>query len=151
MTGVNIKHDYLSYDQSRAIADHINALGDCTIYRYGSTAAYNGGEHLGEIPQLFKDTFTTFTYNSVTIRTYYPGQGIDYHIDNDKAGQLIRIYSMLSEATMNLRLPKAKTAEMQIVLYPNSILSLSGDARWQYEHQILPVKEKRVSIVFRNC
>lgn len=151
MTGVQIHHDYLSYDQSRAIADHINALGNSTIYRYGSLLAYHGGEHLGEIPQLFIDIFKDIDYNSLTIRTYYPGQGIDYHIDNDKAGQMIRIYSMLSEATMNLRLPKAKTAEIQIVLYPNSILTLSGDARWQYEHQILPVKEKRVSIVFRNC
>lgn len=151
MRGVQIQHDYLTYDQSRAIADHINALGDSTIYRYGNTAAYNGGEHLGEIPQLFIDTFKDIDFNSLTIRTYYPGRGIEYHIDNDKAGQMIRIYSMLAEATMNLRLPKAKTVEMQIVLYPNSLLTLSGEARWQYEHQILPVKEKRVSLVFRNC
>lgn len=151
MTGIHIKQDYLSYDQIRAIADHINALGDSTIYRYGSTAAYNGGEYLGDIPQLIKDTFKDIDFNSLTIRTYYPGKGIGYHIDNDKAGEVITIYSMLAEATMNLRLPKAKTAEMQIVLYPNSLLTLSGEARWQYEHQILPVKEKRVSLVFRNC
>jgi len=148
--GLTIQKNYLAEQQHNSTLLHIEKLTGSTIYRFGRTDAYEGGKYAGEITHWQKDLFQGITFNSLSIRIYHEKQGIGYHIDNAKSGDTITILNLLSDAQMNLRL-KGKQSDTQITLEPGDLLQLSGDARWLYEHEILPVKKLRYSIVLRNC
>lgn len=83
----------------------------------------------------------------VTINTYYPGNFISAHIDNKESGEIITVLSLLSTAEMILSKGKEKQS---IILPSKSLLQLKDDARWEWEHSILPVKDLRYSIVYRD-
>lgn len=148
--GLNIVKGYISGQELLNAECEVESLTGSTIYRYGKVDAYPGGKLMGEITQWQKDLFQDIEFNSLSIRIYNEKQGIDYHIDNERSGDTITILSLLSDAYMNLR-KKGKTADTQILLEPGDLLQLTGEARWDYEHEILPVKQLRYSIVLRNC
>jgi alkylated DNA repair dioxygenase AlkB len=84
---------------------------------------------------------------SITINIYEEGDFISPHIDDIKAGPVITILSIGSEAELILTDGSAKK---NILLPRRSVFQLKGVYRTKWEHSILPVKTKRISIVFRE-
>ena len=83
----------------------------------------------------------------IQINEYLPGQGIGSHIDDLQYGDDIIIISLMSEATMVFT--ESQKEITRLILKPRSYVKISGDYRYLYKHSILPVKDMRVSIVFR--
>lgn len=84
---------------------------------------------------------------SVTINVYEPGDYINPHVDNLRAGPVITILSLLSEAEIVLTKQHHKK---QILLPTRSVLQLKDVYRTTWMHSIPKVKTRRISIVFRQ-
>lgn len=84
----------------------------------------------------------------VAINEYQKGQKIGPHIDKPISGPIVTILSLNSNATMIFK----KKGESGIVqeLYPRSIIQMKGDIRDNWTHEILPVKDLRISVIFRS-
>jgi len=124
------------------------------IWRYG-TKIYSNGVVSKEIPVEFW-YFANKIYcagllpaipTHITINEYLPGNTIAPHIDKPESGEVITVLSLLSEAEMVLSNGEEKKT---LLLPPRSLLQLSGDERWVWKHSILPLNNKRYSIVFRD-
>lgn len=127
-----------------------------SIRRFGSNIPYKNQiesniipDYLDKIAQKLVDNKLLLVKpNSVSINEYLPGNAIAPHIDSIESGPIITILSLLSDATMVLNHP---TKEEQQILVPRlSILQLKNEIRYSWTHSILPVQNKRYSIVFRN-
>jgi alkylated DNA repair protein alkB family protein 8 len=82
----------------------------------------------------------------VTINTYKPGSYIGPHIDKPDCGEVITILSVASDATMIM----SKDVSVEISLGRRSLIQLSGESRYDWKHEILPVEHCRYSLVFRD-
>lgn len=84
----------------------------------------------------------------VAINEYQKGQKIGPHIDKPISGPIVTILSLNSNATMVFK----KKGESDIVqeLYPRSLIQMKGDIRDNWTHEILPVKDLRISLIFRS-
>ena len=87
-------------------------------------------------------------FNQVIINQYLPGQGISRHVDKFIFGPEIVSISLISNTEMHFI--KYSVVQDKILLEPKSLLALTGKARYDYMHEIPKVKNKRVSITFRN-
>lgn len=102
---------------------------------------------LGE--RLFKDKILDAIPPVYIINKYPVGVGIGKHIDHSSNGPVIPVIGLLSEAVMRLHDPT--TGETKDFVFPRRALCvLEGDARDRLFHSILPVKNERYSLVFRN-
>jgi alkylated DNA repair dioxygenase AlkB len=63
--------------------------------------------------------------------------GFPWHFDTASNGTATAIYTLLSEAHMELKQPSDSSAAYKIALPPNSLLILSGEARWKWQHRVL--------------
>ena len=124
-----------------------------TLLRYGNSVY--GNDKLDPIPEyllelsnkLIDKKILDSLPEDITINTYYPGDSIPAHIDKIDAGPVITILSLLSEAKLTLTYGLKK----QIILLPSrSIIQLKGVYRTHWKHSIEKLKEKRISIVFRQ-
>jgi alkylated DNA repair dioxygenase AlkB len=84
---------------------------------------------------------------SITINVYDEGYSISPHIDRIEYGPVVTILSILSDAELVL-LNNSK--KININLPSRSVIQLKGEYRNIWKHAILPVKAKRISIVFRK-
>jgi alkylated DNA repair dioxygenase AlkB len=83
----------------------------------------------------------------VSINIYYPGNKMLPHIDKLDAGPVITILSLLSDANLIL----SYGAKKEIVLLPSrSVVQLKDKYRTHWKHSIEKIKNKRISIVFRQ-
>lgn len=97
--------------------------------------------------KIFTDGYTEEVSDSVAIIKYNPGQSMGPHIDGLKAGKSIAVISLLS--TGEMKFERGSISETYY-LFPGSILSISGESRYEWTHEILPVDEERISVVFRK-
>jgi alkylated DNA repair dioxygenase AlkB len=83
----------------------------------------------------------------VSINIYYPGNKMVPHIDKIDAGPVITILSLLSDTNLIL----SYGAKKEIVLLPSrSVVQLKDKYRTHWKHSIEKIKDKRISIVFRQ-
>ena len=83
----------------------------------------------------------------VSINIYYPGNKMVPHIDKIDAGPVITILSLLSDTNLILSYGSKK----EIVSLPSrSVVQLKDKYRTHWKHSIEKVKDKRISIVFRQ-
>ena len=83
----------------------------------------------------------------ISINIYYPGNKMVPHIDKIDAGPVITILSLLSDANLILSFGSKKA----IVSLPSrSVVQLKDKYRTHWKHSIEKVKDKRISIVFRQ-
>lgn len=81
--------------------------------------------------------------------THYPvGAPIGWHRDAPMFESLFGL-SLGSSCTMKLR-SLDKSQVKKIILEPRSGYSITGEARWMWQHHIPPQKEERYSITFRT-
>jgi alkylated DNA repair dioxygenase AlkB len=97
----------------------------------------------------------------MTLNTYSMGAaevpGFPYHVDLPANGPITMIATLRRGATLELRHKDAAagTTPERIILQPGSLVVLSGEARYEWEHRILSSPGSggeegisRVSIVF---
>ena len=121
------------------------------ILRYGISKYDNNLASL-EVPQYLlalSDRLTgmgilKFRPKDYTINIYKPGDFIDYHIDLGDDDTVI--LSILCPVTFNLK----KDEDIVSFEFPRrAVLLMTGEYRTEWQHAIEPVKERRISIVFR--
>lgn len=132
-------------------ANYSKGVGRNSIKRYGSGIPYNSRIKSKDLPTwsdflLKKLTELDIKCNSITINEYHKGQGIGPHIDSKTSGDIISVLSLAGDAVMELSLGK----EIKTIQLPaRSLLIMTEEERWKWNHSILPVKAIRFSIVFR--
>lgn len=152
------KLDILSIEEESELLDKLlNEQGtrstDRTILRYGNSVY--GHDKLEPIPEYLLDLSNKLIDKKIldsipediTVNTYYPGDKIIPHIDKIDAGPVITILSLLSEAKLILTYGSKKE---NILLPSRSIIQLKGVYRTHWKHSIEKLKQKRISIVFRQ-
>jgi alkylated DNA repair protein (DNA oxidative demethylase) len=86
----------------------------------------------------------------VLLARYDPGAGIGWHRDRDVFEQVVGI-SLAAPATLRFRRRKPGGFERtSLDVAPRSAYLLSGEARWEWEHSIVPGDMLRFSITFRT-
>jgi alkylated DNA repair dioxygenase AlkB len=84
------------------------------------------------------------------IARYDPGAGIGWHKDRDVFDRVVGI-SLNTPATLRFRQrTPAGFRRASLEVEPRSAYLLSADARWQWEHRIVPGDSLRFSITFRT-
>jgi len=86
----------------------------------------------------------------VLVARYDPGAGIGWHRDRDVFEQVVGI-SLAAPATLRFRRRKPGGFDRaNLDVAPRSAYLLSGEARWDWEHSIVPGETLRFSITFRT-
>jgi alkylated DNA repair dioxygenase AlkB len=124
------------------------------LIRYGNSVY--GNDKLDPIPEYLLDLCNKLINRKVldalpedvTINTYYSGDSIPAHIDKIEAGPVITILSLLSDATLILTYGSKKE---KILLPSRSVIQLKGIYRTHWKHGLEKLKQKRISIVFRQA
>ena len=85
------------------------------------------------------------------VTEYGPEAGIGWHRDKAVFGQVVGV-SLLSRCVFRMRrlVSKKKWERVNMIAEPRSAYHLSGPARSDWEHSILPMDALRYSITFRN-
>jgi len=84
----------------------------------------------------------------IAINEYKKGQKIAAHIDKPISGPIVTILSLNSSATMVFK--RKGNDNISIDLTPRSIVQIKDEIRNDWTHEILPVKDTRISIIFRS-
>ncbi len=89
-------------------------------------------------------------FEQVIVSRYPPGAGIGWHSDKNVFGDVVLGVSLLSACRMFFRREGFETYRLK--LEPRSLLIMSGEARWQWQHQIpgTSIKSLRYSLTFRS-
>lgn len=99
------------------------------------------GARLGLDPEAFVQ---------VLVNAYAPGAGIGWHRDRPVYGEVLGV-SLLAPCVMRLRRRRGAGFERRNgPLAPGSVYRLSGPARDDWEHSIVPMTALRYSITFRT-
>ena len=86
----------------------------------------------------------------VLVARYDPGAGIGWHRDRDVFQQVVGI-SLAAPATLRFRRRRPGGFDRaNLDVAPSSAYLLSGEARWDWEHSIVPGQTLRFSITFRT-
>jgi len=85
----------------------------------------------------------------VLLARYDPGAGIGWHRDRDVFDRVVG-FSLAAPATLRFRRRRAGGFDRaRLDVLPRSAYLLSGEARWEWEHSIVPGRDLRFSITFR--
>jgi alkylated DNA repair protein (DNA oxidative demethylase) len=89
--------------------------------------------------------------DEVLVTLYPPGAGIGWHRDAPMFGPSVVGFSLLTPSVMRFRRSVGDTRETHsLALAPRSAYVLGGAARTRWQHQLPPVRERRISITFRS-
>jgi alkylated DNA repair dioxygenase AlkB len=131
-------------------------------------AAYgNGGEAQQPIPawgrnladRMHREGLSERPFDQMLINEYLPGQGIALHRDYSPFDRTVVSLSLLSPCVMDFRSADGQQ-RASLLLEPRSLLVLSDDARYQWQHGIARRKtdrwhglvvprSRRLSVTFR--
>ena len=86
----------------------------------------------------------------VLLVRYDPGAGIGWHRDRDVFDKVVGI-SLAAPTTLRFRRRRSGGfSRANLDVAPRSAYLLSGDARWEWEHRIVPGELLRFSVTFRT-
>jgi alkylated DNA repair dioxygenase AlkB len=170
--GLTYVPEYLSAAEEESLCRAIDAsIWDTSWDRrrqpYG--AAYGTGrEPAPPIPKwglrlaerLFAERFSDRVFDQMLVNEYLPGQGISLHRDYEPYDRTVVSLSLLSACRMDFR-RTADGRRESMVLAPRSLLVLSDEARYEWEHGIARRKSdivngrrmprsRRLSVTFRS-
>ena len=137
------------------------------IYGYSYDHATRSTYRIGELPawttdlaaRLWRDGLLPNMPDQMVVNDYQPGAGIFAHVDQSVLGDTIASVSLGSTCVMRFSHCESERSE-ELLLEPRSVLTLSGEARWQWKHEIPArtvdtwrnqerLRSRRVSLTFR--
>jgi alkylated DNA repair dioxygenase AlkB len=84
------------------------------------------------------------------IVTHYPkGSGIGWHTDAVRFGECIMAVSLGDAARVQFRANGTEQVACEVMTSPGSLYVMHGPARWNYQHQVVPVAADRYALTFR--
>jgi alkylated DNA repair dioxygenase AlkB len=89
-------------------------------------------------------------FNQCIVTHYPPGSGIGWHTDAAGFGECVVGVSLDAEARLQFRPNGAEEASYEVRAAPGSMYLMRGPVRWDYQHQVVPVKTDRFSLTFRH-
>jgi alkylated DNA repair dioxygenase AlkB len=86
----------------------------------------------------------------VLVTEYVPGAGIGWHRDAPQFGPVVGV-SLLSACRMRFERGVGAARHTRVALLaPRSAYVFDGEARWQWQHSIAPIRALRYSVTFRT-
>ncbi|KAG0171311.1 hypothetical protein DFQ28_007387 [Apophysomyces sp. BC1034] len=146
--GLTLIPQALSHEQQM---DTINAILDYGHFSSNANQSMCFGQlppHLNNLALLIQQNYPNILppsllgrqplFDQAILNLYQKGQGILSHVDLARFEDGIVIISFLSSCVMTMRPVKASSIDkpLDILLRPGDILSLSGPARYDWEHGI---------------
>lgn len=89
-------------------------------------------------------------FNQCIVTHYQRGAGIGWHTDAPRFGEVIMGISLGAPGRMQFRVGRSGRACCEIVLGSGSLYVMSGPARREYQHRVVPVTADRWSLTFRH-
>lgn len=99
-----------------------------------------------QVKELGKPRHWNFTLNTYAHKDTVTLAGFDFHKDIPSNGEVTAIYSLGISSEFQIRHPGDHTQIATLALHENSFLFLSKEARWDYEHRVIPSKINSTSI-----
>ena len=177
--GLTYLENYMQDDEAEWLAREIDAAPLRTdlkrrVQHYGYRYDYKARQarredYLGPLPDLFQHLAERLTSeghfqavpDQVIINEYQPGQGISAHIDCQPCfGETIASLSLLSACVMRFASQRS-SRHMDLLLQPDSLVVMAGEARHDWTHAIPARKSdlvegqksqrtRRISLTFRQ-
>jgi alkylated DNA repair dioxygenase AlkB len=94
------------------------------------------------IERLVSEGISKTPFDQMLVNEYLPGQGIALHRDYEPFDRTVVSLSLLSACVMDFRHVKSGRRE-SVLLEPRSLLVLSDEARYEWEHGIAARKNDR--------
>jgi alkylated DNA repair dioxygenase AlkB len=177
--GLTYLENYIQEDEAERLVREIDAAPWRTdlkrrVQHYGYCYDYKARQarredYLGSLPDLFQNLAERLTTeghfqavpDQVIVNEYQPGQGISAHIDCQPCfGETIASLSLLSTCVMRFASQKS-SRHIDLLLQPESLLVMAGEARHDWTHAIPARKTdlvegrksqrtRRISLTFRQ-
>lgn len=177
--GLTYLENYIPVEDAVSFAQEIDAAPWRTdlkrrVQHYGYRYDYKARQarredYLGPLPDLFQHLAERLTSeghfqavpDQVIVNEYQPGQGISAHIDCRPCfGETIASLSLLSTCVMRFASQRS-SRHMELLLQPDSLLVMAGQARHEWTHAIPARKTdlvegkrsqrtRRISLTFRQ-
>ena len=119
-------------------------IGNRNIPRFLPNTLITRVLHLPEVMEITQNRLTEW---NLTFNTYATSKkcdstlpGFDFHKDIESNGEVTLIYSIGSPAEFQIRHPETVEKICRIPLLHNTMVLLSNEARWDYEHKVVPNK-----------
>jgi alkylated DNA repair dioxygenase AlkB len=94
------------------------------------------------VDRLYEEGISDRPFDQMLVNEYFPGQGISLHRDYDPFDRTVASLSLLSDCVMDFR-HSASGRRESLLLERRSLLVLSDEARYEWEHGITPRKSDR--------
>jgi alkylated DNA repair dioxygenase AlkB len=90
-------------------------------------------------------------FTQALVAEYSPGTPLGWHRDVPEFELVVGV-SLAAPGTMRFRRypPQLREPSVALSLAPRSVYRLVGEARWQWQHRIVPMPGLRYSITFRT-
>jgi DNA oxidative demethylase len=170
--GLLYRPDFLTEAEESALVPHVQAFDFATVEMRGQVArrrsAHYGwvygyeswriepGPSIPDILLPLRDRAAALAglapdeLVEVLATEYPPGAGIGWHRDAPQFGSVVGV-SLLGTCRMRFRRGAGAARQTQaLVLDPRSAYVFAGEARWQWQHSIPPIKALRYSVTFRT-
>ncbi|WP_071673342.1 alpha-ketoglutarate-dependent dioxygenase AlkB [Nioella nitratireducens] len=177
--GLTYLENYIPEDEADRLVQTIDAAPWRTdlkrrVQHYGYRYDYKARQarredYLGPLPDLFQQLAKRLTDEGhfqtvpeqMIVNEYQPGQGISAHVDCQPCfGETIASLSLLSACVMRFASQKS-SRKMDLLLRPDSLLVMAGEARHEWTHAIPARKTdlvksqrfqrtRRISLTFRQ-
>jgi len=172
IAGLVYRNGYITADEEAELVAAIDRMPWNTDWErrrqpYGGEYGLSGssapplpewGVRLAE--RIFRDHLTERPFDQMLVNEYQPGQGIALHRDYEPYDRTVASLSLLSSCVMDFR-RVADRHRRSMLLEPRSLLVLSDEARYDWEHGIARRKtdvrrgtrmarSRRLSITFRS-
>jgi alkylated DNA repair dioxygenase AlkB len=168
--GLSYRQEYVTTEEEARLVELIDGESwDKTWQRrrqpYGM--GYGKAEHVPPIPdwglslarRMSAENISPRPFDQMLVNEYLPGQGIAMHRDYNPFDRIVVSLSLLSPCVMDFRHRKSGQRN-SLLLMPRSLLILSDEARYDWEHGIAPRKTdrwhdlvirrgRRISVTFR--
>jgi len=180
ISGLQIYPDFLTDEESYLLIDYLYTEGNWDTVLQRRTIQYGYAYNFQEknispdfipFPDVLREVIATKLkthaiidkIDQCIVNEYEKGQGISKHVDApDIFSEPVISVSLLSHCVMNFTKKEVdKIIKVPVLLKKNSLLVMTDDARYDWEHEIPAKKtdefegikfprEKRVSLTFRK-